>query len=550
MSSGPVEGSPASVEPVPGGLDATVLADVMAASQDGMAVLDEHRRFLLVNPEGCRILDATPEDLLGRPAFSEWTAHEPADEAAGQRSGTEYVLTQRTRDEPICERELECRQSSFTAGGRRFPVVTFREQTEFRRQQRRIAAFAVAASRVAYAGSLRATLDAICAEVLRTAGLAGVQIVLIKPDDQRIHVYGAAPQMVFPEKFALLLHEARQRGAQLSSLRAYRDRRPVITRHRQAQMLADPAWQPLHDHLRGFEWDTFVSVPLVARDRPLGAMNAYYLPGQDPDDEDVRFLTSMADQAAVAADNARLFAELKGKAELEERHRLARELHDSACQELFSMNLHIRAAKLVLARHAPAADDGLSRHLATIEELAHAALEDMRALVVELYPTLLHSEGLLTAVRQHAASVCAREGLQVTVHAEQDRIKLDAGSELEAYRLVQEALHNTVKHAQAKSVDIRIGPDPSDEQTLVLEVVDDGSGFDSAAVGAGRLGLASMRERAERLGGELAITSSPGMGTTVRVVVPRTLGRPTDDARDAAPVDTPAATEELVPDHG
>jgi signal transduction histidine kinase len=289
-------------------------------------------------------------------------------------------------------------------------------------------------------------------------------------------------------------------------------------------MLADPAWQPLHDHLRGFEWDAFVSVPLVARDRPLGAMNAYYLPGQEPDDEDVRFLTSMADQAAVAADNARLFAELKGKAELEERHRLARELHDSACQELFSMNLHIRAAQLALARDRASDDDRLSRHFATIEELAQAALEDMRALVVELYPTLLHSEGLLVAVRQHAASVSAREGLKVTVHAAHDRLELNAGSELEAYRLIQEALHNAVKHSNADAVDIGIGPDPSDAHTLVLEVADDGSGFDSSAVVAGRLGLASMRERAERLGGELTITSPVGSGTTVRAVVPRVLG--------------------------
>ncbi len=527
MSSG-LAGRPVSVEPWPVDLDLGVLASVLDAAHDGMALLDEDRRFLLVNAPGCTILGSTAEELRGRAAFDGWIAQAAA-EATGAGRPVDHTLTQRIRDDPTCERELECRESSFTVGRRTFSTVTFREVTEIRRQQRRIAAFAVAASRVAYAGSLRATLDAICAEVLHTAGLAGAQIVLIKPEDHRIHVYGAAPTMVFPEKFSLLLHEARQRGAKLSSLRAYRDKRPVISLHRKAEMLADPAWEPLHDHLRGFEWDAFVSVPLIARDRPLGAMNAYYLPGQDPDEEDVRFLTSMADQAAVAADNARLLAELKGKAELEERHRLARELHDSACQELFSMNLHLRAAQLVLARdHAPD-DDDLARHLASVEELARAALEDMRALVVELYPTLLHTEGLLVAVRQHAASVCAREGLDVTVHAAHDRLDLDAGFELEAYRLIQEALHNAVKHSHADSVDITIDPDPADPQTLVLAVADDGSGFDSTAVVAGRLGLASMRERAERLGGELTITSSVGSGTTVRVVVPRALGRSSED---------------------
>jgi signal transduction histidine kinase len=213
------------------------------------------------------------------------------------------------------------------------------------------------------------------------------------------------------------------------------------------------------------------------------------------------------------------------------------------------MNLHIRAAKLVLGRQSSSDDDSLSRHLATIEELARAALEDMRALVVELYPTLLHSEGLVAAVCQHAASVSAREGLDVSVHAERDPLELDADSELEAYRLVQEALHNAVKHSHANTVHIHIGPAPSDAQTLLMEVVDDGSGFDRSAVVVGRLGLASMRERAERLGGELTLSSSPGQGTTVRVVVPRALGGAPTGVGDAAAPD-PSPAEQHGPSHG
>jgi signal transduction histidine kinase len=96
-----------------------------------------------------------------------------------------------------------------------------------------------------------------------------------------------------------------------------------------------------------------------------------------------------------------------------------------------------------------------------------------------------------------------------------------------------------VKHSQASAVVIHIGPDPADADTLVLAVADDGTGFDAAAVGAGRLGLASMRERAERLGGELSITSSPGEGTTVRVIVPRALGRRSEDVAAAAAAHLP-----------
>ena len=79
-------------------------------------------------------------------------------------------------------------------------------------------------------------------------------------------------------------------------------------------MLADPRWAPLHDQLDSFDWDDFVAVPLVARDRVVGALNAYYRPGHAPDDDEIAFLTAMADQAAVAVENARLLAEVRGEA--------------------------------------------------------------------------------------------------------------------------------------------------------------------------------------------------------------------------------------------
>lgn len=534
MTTGPTERNSA-----PFGLVADLgpeaLATLMAISQDGIAVLDEHRRYLLVNQHGCTILGIAADDAVGQPAFAQWTAGERGHARDESRHRTRCTATLRRHD-ANGERELAYGESSFTTtGGRMLSVVTFRDMTELRRQQRRIASFAVAASRVAYAGSLRATLDAVCTEVVRTAGLAGVQILLIDPEDLRMRVYGAAPELVFPEKFALLLHEARQRGAELNSLEALREGRPVITPNRKTQMLADPAWEPLHEHLRGFDWETFVSVPLIIRDRALGAMNAYYHPGQEPDEEDVGFLTSMADQAAVAAENARLVDDLKGKAELEERHRLARELHDSVCQELFSMNLHIRAAKLALARDPAIDEDVLSRRLGTLEELGRAALEDMRALVVELHPILLHKEGLIAAIRQHAASITSREDLNIEVEAGSGRIEIAGDSELDAYRIVQEALHNAVKHSHAEAVHVYVGPDPSDEQTLILRVADDGRGFDCNTATPGRLGLASMRERAERLGGEFVIVSTPGSGTIVRVEVPRALNHSAADAQQVPP---------------
>jgi two-component sensor histidine kinase len=229
----------------------------------------------------------------------------------------------------------------------------------------------------------------------------------------------------------------------------------------------------------------------------VGALNAYYRPGHDPDEGEVAFLASMADHAAVAVEHARLLAESRGRARLEERYRLARDLHDSACQQLFSLALHIRAAQLTLPRRGPE-DEVVRRSLQTLDQLAHAALEDMRGLIFELHPKVLHDEGLGAAVRQQAASAAARVGLQVSVEVLTEGLEVDSEAELDAYRLVQEALHNSVKHADATAVRICVGPDATDPATLVLEIADDGRGFDPATRSPG-LGLTggAARRRAD-----------------------------------------------------
>jgi signal transduction histidine kinase len=493
-------------------LGAEGLAGLVAAALDGLALLDGSGRYAHVNPAGCRILGLPLDELLGRAAVF----GTPARDGDGGTRTARLMTPAHPR-----ERDLEYRTAPVVLAGRGGTAVSFRDVTEVRLQRGRLAAFTAAAANVADAGTLRTTLDAICAEMVRTTDLAAAQILLMDPEGLRMRVHGAAPAAAWPADFVLLLEEARRRGAQLGTLEAVRTRRPVVRSRYKDRLLADAAWEPLHAQFAGFEWATYVSAPLLVREAALGALNAYYLPGRDPDADDLAFLTSMADHAAIAVQNARLLAESRGKAALDERHRLARELHDSACQQLFSMSLHIRAAQLGLSGHRPA-DASTRRSLETVNELALAALEDLRALIFELYPTLLHSEGLVAVVRQAAASAASRLGITVTVTAPDERLDIDTGVELDAHRLVQEALHNSVKHAEASSVSVRIGPDPVDATTLLLDVVDDGRGFDPSGATPG-LGLVSMRERAERLGGRLTITSRPGAGTAVCAVVPRAL---------------------------
>jgi signal transduction histidine kinase len=273
--------------------------------------------------------------------------------------------------------------------------------------------------------------------------------------------------------------------------------------------------------MAAFPWDTYISVPLTVRGHTLGVLNGFYPPNHDPGEAEVAFLRTMCDQAAIAVENARLLDEAEGKAALEERQRIARDLHDSVCQSLFSLTLRMRAVEMAAERLDAAADpDGrLRANVGTARRLAHDTLAEMRGLVLELRPGALPDLGLEQAVRQHAAAVAGREGLTVTVRGTAGD-GLDDDTVENLYRIFQEALHNVVKHAGARNVEVLLGPGGEAGGASVLEVSDDGSGFDPSVPAPGHLGLVGMAERARRIGAVLTIDSAPGQGTRLRVGPP------------------------------
>ncbi|HSJ55054.1 MAG TPA: GAF domain-containing sensor histidine kinase, partial [Anaerolineae bacterium] len=221
---------------------------------------------------------------------------------------------------------------------------------------------------------------------------------------------------------------------------------------------------------------------------------------------------TIANQAATAIENAHLFAQTRRLAALEERQRLARELHDSVSQVLYSIGLAGHTALTLLEQDPCRAVEPMGYVLS----LAEAGLAEMRALIFELRPDSLEKDGLVVALTRQAAALGARHELEVeTELCEEPDLSLEAKETL--YRVAREALNNIIKHAQASRVVIRLH---GSQETTTLEVQDDGIGFDPRREYPGQMGLSSMRERTAELRGSLEIESAAGQGTCVRVRIP------------------------------
>lgn len=206
----------------------------------------------------------------------------------------------------------------------------------------------------------------------------------------------------------------------------------------------------------------------------------------------------------------------------EERNRLARDLHDSVTQALYSQTLYAEAAVRQLeASNANRAAD----HLRQLRQTAQQALREMRLLIFELRPSALEDAGLVAALRARLEAVEGRTGVTTAVSAPDD-LQLTPETETGLYWIAQEALNNALKHAQADIIEIKLTQEAG---RVVLCIADNGVGMETAVSTAqstntpaakGTLGLRSMQERAAGLGWQLTISSAPGRGTTILIEVP------------------------------
>jgi signal transduction histidine kinase len=289
---------------------------------------------------------------------------------------------------------------------------------------------------------------------------------------------------------------------------------------RLSDISADPrfeGWPAAHPRM-----SHFLGVPVRDGDRILGIIfAANKIPaaaaGRGFTERDEEILSLFAAHAAIALTNARLYERSRELSVMEERSRLARELHDAVTQKLFSIRAHARAAA-VLAGRTPFDPDRVKAEIDVIGALGAEAHAELRAVIDGLAPPDLEAAGLADSLRRYAALAGRAYGIPVAFTAA-EMPSLGPSAEAALYRVAQEALHNALRHSAASKVSVRLSRTP---RRVRLDVSDDGHGF-AAEVPSGGVGLASMRERASAVGGTLTIRSGES-GTLVRMTVPVATG--------------------------
>ena len=272
------------------------------------------------------------------------------------------------------------------------------------------------------------------------------------------------------------------------------------------------------------------SIPIVARERPLGVLNVASAELREFAPEELQFLYTIGFQLGIAVERTRLFEQAGALATAEERNRLAREIHDTLAQGLSSIALHLETADLLLGRD-PARVAEARERVARALALARENLDEARRSVRGLRASGLEGRSLGEGLAALAARFAEEHDVAALCTVE-DLPPLSPRLEADLYRIAQEALTNCGKYAEARRVSLSLERAGPEGRTLTLTIADDGAGFDPAAQSAptaagaagdghgGGFGLRGIRERAAALGGTAEIASAPGEGTRLVVAVP------------------------------
>jgi nitrate/nitrite-specific signal transduction histidine kinase len=252
---------------------------------------------------------------------------------------------------------------------------------------------------------------------------------------------------------------------------------------------------------------SFMHVPIKIKDRIFGVFNFNYLTPHAFSDDERRLFIALAQRAAMAIENAQLYEQAQFAATIEERQRLARELHDAVTQTLFSSSLIADVLPRLWERNP---EEG-RRRLEELRQLTRGALAEMRTLLLELRPSALVEVELGDLLRQLSEAFSGRSRIPIELDIDEG-VQIPPDVKVGLYRIAQEALNNIFKHAVASRVILILRSRPEEVE---LSIEDDGHGFDMSVVSADHLGLRIMHERSKEIGVELTVDSQPGAGTKV-----------------------------------
>lgn len=400
------------------------------------------------------------------------------------RDITQHVLTQQTLERLVDERTQELERRQQVADG-------MRETLAVLNSDRPIAEI----------------LHHIVGQAMRLLGADAAAVYGIDPSDQVLRIRSA--RGLDADYVARMQIEIGQGPVGEAVVR----REPVAVPDlpaglRQIASQVDPVKRTLLERL-ATRISSLIAVPLIVKGEAYGGLVTYYRRSREFTAEELGLAVAFADQAAMAIENARLRAHLQEAAVTAERNRLARDLHDSVSQTLFSINLIANVLPRLWERDP---EEGRQR-LEELTRLGRGALAEMRTLLLELRPAALLETPLGEILQQLVETTTARSRLPITLRAEgQDRVPPDV--QVTLYRIAQEALNNVVKHASAGRCALTVHWS-SDFATLV--VCDDGRGFDPGRSTQTHLGLGIMRERADSIGAALRVRSRIDQGTTIEV---------------------------------
>ncbi len=287
----------------------------------------------------------------------------------------------------------------------------------------------------------------------------------------------------------------------------------------QSQAIAHSNQHSLNDQrylfLNGEEAVNSLNAPIRSRGLTIGMISLIGECLQSSDSELIRLTTSIADEIGLAVENSRQHRQSTEMHILQERQRLARDLHDSVSQTLYGLVLSADIGKKLLKIKEY---NTLENTLVDIESFALQSLREMRLMLFELRPLSFESEGLTGALKLRLNTVEARAGMQTSLEVNGENL-ITSPLDLDLYRIATEALNNALKHSRATRVDVRLNAD-TESRLCTLEIIDNGSGFNQENRNPGGIGLTSMQERAARTGGELTIVSDGIKGTIIRFECP------------------------------